>query len=287
MTHTETNTEVDRMAKQKVYELAKELGDASKDLITLCEQNHIEVKNHMSTLEEAQVATITSAVKKVPKAAEAPKAEEKAPAKEASPAEGAKPENKAPAAESAEAPKKKKNIIFVSNPHNSKMPGQSGNQGNRNFSGGNGQRPAKLRETDVIADGDSTADPVQGEPAQPVAGGVVLLLTHGGEQMGLIVRGNAGAFPVKNHTGIVDLMIPQIGHRAGNDIHMEFFCQRADPEAFQVLFGKESGVPGLRQHDHIAAFCRSLPDQLLRMAKILLHAAQLHIHLQTAYLHFP
>ena len=142
MTHTETNTEVDRMAKQKVYELAKELGVASKDLITLCEQNHIEVKNHMSTLEEAQVATITSAVKKVPKAAEAPKAEEKAPAKEASPAEGAKPENKAPAAESAEAPKKKKNIIFVSNPHNSKMPGQSGNQGNRNFSGGNGQRPA-------------------------------------------------------------------------------------------------------------------------------------------------
>ena len=52
------------MAKQKVYELAKELGVSSKDLLTLCEQHHIEVKNHMSTLEDAQVETLSGAVKK-------------------------------------------------------------------------------------------------------------------------------------------------------------------------------------------------------------------------------
>ncbi len=136
MTHAETNTEVDRMAKQKVYELAKELGVSSKDLLTLCEQNNIEVKNHMSTLEDAQIATISGMMKKSAKPAEA----------KATATDVPKTEAKAPAAESAEksgeAPKKKKNIIFVSNPHNSKMPGGNNNQGNRNLNGGNDRKPA-------------------------------------------------------------------------------------------------------------------------------------------------
>ena len=142
------------MAKQKVYELAKELGVSSKDLLTLCEQHHIEVKNHMSTLEDAQVETLSGAVKKGAKPAADHTAAVKAEAvktnavkTETAKAETAKAEAvKAEAADKeeqpkpAEAPKKKKNIIFVSNPHNSKMPGSSG-QGNRNFAGGNDRRP--------------------------------------------------------------------------------------------------------------------------------------------------
>ncbi len=123
------------MAKQKVYELAKELGVSSKDLLTLCEQYNIEVKNHMSTLEEEQAERLAGALKKgkaVP--------EEKKPVPEetkTAPEEKKQAHGKAPASPntgSAEGTehKKKKNIIFVSNPHNSKMSG-AGGQNNRNF----------------------------------------------------------------------------------------------------------------------------------------------------------
>jgi len=130
------------MAKQKVYELAKELGVSSKDLLTLCEQNHIDVKNHMSTLEESQAAMLSGAVRKSAKPAEENKTE--APKTENIKTETQKaeaPKTDAAKAESAEAPKKKKNIIFVSNPHNSKMSGGSG-QGNRGYAGNGDRRPA-------------------------------------------------------------------------------------------------------------------------------------------------
>ena len=40
------------MAKIKVYELAKELNVQSKDVLEFLESKKIEVKNHMSALEE-------------------------------------------------------------------------------------------------------------------------------------------------------------------------------------------------------------------------------------------
>ena len=102
------------MAKQKVYELAKKLGVSSKDLLTLCEQHHIEVKNHMSTLEDAQVETLSGAVKKGAKPAADHTAAVKAEAvktnavkTETAKAETAKAEAvKAEAADKEEQPKK-------------------------------------------------------------------------------------------------------------------------------------------------------------------------------------
>lgn len=40
------------MAKIKVYELAKELGVQSRDVLEFLTNKNIEVKNHMSALEE-------------------------------------------------------------------------------------------------------------------------------------------------------------------------------------------------------------------------------------------
>ena len=96
------------MSKMKVYELAKEMGMESKDLLTVLKNKGIEVKSHMSVLEDGQVEDLKNSLKAPAKSAEAPKVTEKK--------ETVSEEHKEPV-------KKKKNIIFVSNPHNSKMPG--------------------------------------------------------------------------------------------------------------------------------------------------------------------
>ena len=96
------------MSKMKVYELAKEMGMESKDLLTALKNKGIEVKSHMSVLEDGQVEDLKNSLKAPEKSTEAPKVTEKK--------ETVSEEHKEPV-------KKKKNIIFVSNPHNSKMPG--------------------------------------------------------------------------------------------------------------------------------------------------------------------
>ena len=113
------------MAKMKVHELAKELEIQSKDVIAFLQEKGIEVKAAQSSVEEEHVAMVKGhfgkgEAKAAPKA-ETPKVES---AKETAKADEAKtaPKSEAPAAKS-EAPKKKKTIIFVSNPQNSKMPG--------------------------------------------------------------------------------------------------------------------------------------------------------------------
>ena len=122
----------------KVHELAKELDVQSKDIIAFLHEKGIEVKAAQSTIDDDAVASVRNKFSKkaAPKAEpvkEAPKAEpvKAAPAAEAKPAA-------APAGD-AQAPVKKKKIIFVNNPHNSKMPGQS--QGGNRPQQGNGQRP--------------------------------------------------------------------------------------------------------------------------------------------------
>ncbi len=143
------------MAKMKVHELAKELDRQSKELIAFLQDKGYEVKVAQSSIEDEAIElvrrhfggtaraeskpTAKPAAKpesqKEPKAVkpepqEEPKTPPKAADKEAPKAavreNGAKPKtapDAAKAAPKAEQPKKKK-IIFVSNPHNSKMQGQ-------------------------------------------------------------------------------------------------------------------------------------------------------------------
>ncbi len=102
------------MAKIKVYELAQEIGMKSADLLAVLKNKGIEVKSHMSVLEDGQVEDVKKALKAPAKSEEAPKTIKKA---------ETAGETKAPAKTGEGTVKKKKSIIFVSNPHNSKMPG--------------------------------------------------------------------------------------------------------------------------------------------------------------------
>ena len=88
------------MAKQKIYELAKELNKSNKEVMEVLSKNGIEVKSHLNAIEEDQAALVKKAF--------APKAE--APKVEAPKAEEAKAE---------EAPKKKK-IVALYNAQNSR-----------------------------------------------------------------------------------------------------------------------------------------------------------------------
>ena len=81
------------MSKVKVYELAKELGKDSKDVVKFLEGKNIEVKNHMSTISEDEAAMVKKAL-----------GGSKAPASE----------------DEAKAAPKKKNIVHVFRPQNTR-----------------------------------------------------------------------------------------------------------------------------------------------------------------------
>ncbi|MCQ2548705.1 MAG: translation initiation factor IF-2 [Lachnospiraceae bacterium] len=174
------------MAKMKVHELAKEVGKQSKEIVAFLQEKGIEAKAAQSSVEDAAIDIVRKAFgaasapkaeeKSAPKT-EAPKAEEPAkveapktaePVKTEAPktdapkeAQPAKTENK-PNGPRPEQKKKKSGIIFVSNPHNSKMPGQKrppfpGNQMNGNRNGapqGNRnvppQKPVQLGPNQMI-----------------------------------------------------------------------------------------------------------------------------------------
>lgn len=129
------------MAKIKVHELAKELDKHSKDILNFLQEKGVEAKAAQSSLEE----DVASMVRKAFGAAasqSAAKPAQSAPAGELKMAENKEAETKAPEQAAGEQPKKKKKIIFVSNPQNSKMQGQrqSQNQSNRGGQGSqNGQ----------------------------------------------------------------------------------------------------------------------------------------------------
>ncbi len=139
------------MAKIKVHELAKELGKQSKDILGFLQEKGIEAKAAQSSVEEDAAQLVRRAfggesakagTEEAPKPAgeetKAAPAKEDAPVKAEAPAKTETPV-KAEAAE--EAPKKKKKIIFVSNPQNSKMPGQRPAQGGQQTrSGGQNQQ---------------------------------------------------------------------------------------------------------------------------------------------------
>ena len=171
------------MAKMKVHELAKELDRKSKELIDFLQAKGYEGKVAQSSIEDDAIALVrkefsssgdkaAKAVgeEKQSRAEEKPRSEEPSVKEKTAPAAGgekaapAKSAPERPAAESekrdgkGEAPKKKR-IIFVSNPHNSKMGGRQ-SQGGGNGQGGqnsqnrggsrpmsNGARPVQPQNT--------------------------------------------------------------------------------------------------------------------------------------------
>lgn len=167
------------MAKMKVHELAKELDRKSKELIDFLQAKGYEVKVAQSSIEDDAIALVrkefassgekaaSPAVEERPQKSEGkPRAEEASVAEKAAPSAGGDKTdtaNAAPSKSVAESEKKenkgdapkKKRIIFVSNPHNSKMGGrQSQGGGNgQNRSGGNsrpmsnGARPVQPQNT--------------------------------------------------------------------------------------------------------------------------------------------
>lgn len=164
------------MSKIKVHELAKELEKQSREVIAFLQEKGIEVKAAQSSVEEdaaemvrkafgaAKKADVKAEVKPEAKAEAKPEAKEeaktdvkpevKSEVKSEAKAEPSKEVRKeAPKAEEKQAaPVKKKKIIFVSNPHNSNIPGQrsqgerrqgqNNRQGNNNYNG----RPGQNRE---------------------------------------------------------------------------------------------------------------------------------------------
>lgn len=130
------------MAKFRVYELAKELDTQSKEILTFLQEKGIEAKSAQSSVDDEVAGIIRSRFAKSKaeeKSAEGVKPAE--PAKEPKSEKEPKPTKEENGEKSrqgeaegnkAAQPKKKKNIIFVSNPQNSKMPGgQRGPMNNR------------------------------------------------------------------------------------------------------------------------------------------------------------
>ncbi|MCI9238356.1 MAG: hypothetical protein HFH07_08275, partial [Dorea sp.] len=107
------------MAKIKIYELAKELNIQSKEVIEFLKARSIEVKNHMSVLEEGDAGQVR---KMFSRSGSGSPARQEAPAGGAAPQnqeeQAGRPVSQKPAGEAekpAEAPKKK-NIVHVFRP---------------------------------------------------------------------------------------------------------------------------------------------------------------------------
>ena len=176
------------MAKIKIHELAKEFGVQSKEVIAFLQSKGIEAKAAQSAVEDDAAGLVRkhfgsgapkpAAEEKESKAAskakESTKTAETKEAVKTDTKEAGKPvenketvkaaENKEAGKENAEAPKKKKTIIFVSNPQNSRVPGQpSGrnNQSQGNRGGMNGNQGQNQRNNQNVRSG-------QPAPVRPI-----------------------------------------------------------------------------------------------------------------------
>ena len=176
------------MAKIKIHELAKEFGVQSKEVIAFLQSKGIEAKAAQSAVEDDAAGLVRKHFgsgapkpaaeekesKAAPKAKESTKTAETKEVVKTDTKEAGKPvenketvkaaENKGAGKENAEAPKKKKTIIFVSNPQNSRVPGQpSGrnNQGQGNRGGMNGNQGQNQRNNQNVRSG-------QPAPVRPI-----------------------------------------------------------------------------------------------------------------------
>ena len=141
------------MAKIKVHEIAKELEKQSKEIIAFLQDKGIEVKAAQSSIEDDVAAMVRKAFGGSKADTETVKEKEAAPAATEKQAETKKAEPEkalekpeAPAQGTSEPPKKKKKIIFVSNPHNSNFSSQQRPQGNNRPVQNQGQRPGGNRQ---------------------------------------------------------------------------------------------------------------------------------------------
>lgn len=97
------------MAKVRVYELAKELNIDSKEIITFLGKNNIEVKNHMSSIEESSAELVkNNYAKKETKTIKKPQTDKE-------------PKEESHVEAHGERPKKKSSITAVFNPQNSQQ----------------------------------------------------------------------------------------------------------------------------------------------------------------------
>lgn len=141
------------MAKIKVHEIAKELEKQSKEIIAFLQDKGIEVKAAQSSIEDDVAAMVRKAYGGSKADTETAKEKEAAPvtAEKQEETKKAEPEKapekpEAPAQGISEPPKKKKKIIFVSNPHNSNFSSQQRPQGNNRPMQNQGQRPGGNRQ---------------------------------------------------------------------------------------------------------------------------------------------
>lgn len=141
------------MAKIKVHEIAKELEKQSKEIIAFLQDKGIEVKAAQSSIEDDVAAMVRKAFGGSKADSETAKEKEAAPvtAEKQEETKKAEPEKapekpEAPAQGISEPPKKKKKIIFVSNPHNSNFSSQQRPQGNNRPMQNQGQRPGGNRQ---------------------------------------------------------------------------------------------------------------------------------------------
>ena len=150
------------MTKLRVHEIAKTLNKTNKEVIDFLREQSVEVSSHMSSLTEEQVEMVKGKFG----ATEAPKKE--ATVVEATPVEVS---TEAPTEAPAEAPKKK-NIVQVFRPQNSRQAGNRPGQGrpyqqgrpdqNRSYQG----RPDQRRRSDDSQDGLRQGFSY-GQPARP------------------------------------------------------------------------------------------------------------------------
>ena len=139
---------------KRIYELAKELNVPSKQLVTAAEKAGINVKNHMSTIDEKAEKTLTDAIKKpVAKANNKPATSKQPARKEATGNQAAKPTTK-------QTPEQKKPAAQKPAAHN--------NNTNNNRSQ---QRPAKSQATNEQRSEGTTEYQVRNNRNRPAATG--------------------------------------------------------------------------------------------------------------------
>ena len=145
------------MAKIKVHEIAKELEKQSKEIIAFLQDKGIEVKAAQSSIEDDVAAMVRKAFGGSKADTETAKEKEAAPvtAEKQEETKKAEPEKapekpEAPAQGISEPPKKKKKIIFVSNPHNSNFSSQQRPQGNNRPMQNQGQGRAQEAPHKII-----------------------------------------------------------------------------------------------------------------------------------------
>ncbi len=169
------------MSKMKVYELAKELGKSSKELLEFLSEKNIEVKSHMSSIEDKEISLVKKAFGGKSEAANAGRPAGTASQAEAEKkAEEAHKEEKALKAEGAVP--KKKNIVRVFRPQNTRDGGKGGNRsGGRQIGGARpavGTRPMQNARPMQVQNGRpapgsrpvQNARPVQAQNGRPIPG---------------------------------------------------------------------------------------------------------------------